>query len=164
MRATSACRTGGKVSESPTEFDQTFNPPDQCGLRRRKLLSVRWRDVDLKTGQWRIPAEFIKTAEDYHAPIPTSVVAALNEFRTTVAESCKRQGLSVGKRLSADATIFGLTPTSDINPAFRTAVKRAGRGLGRRVEAAEGDVARRGSTVRRGRPALRQAERDHVWR
>ncbi len=66
-------RTGGKVSESPTKFDQTFNPPDylyplvltalKCGFRRRTLLSVRWRDVDLKTGQWRIPAEFIKTAE-----------------------------------------------------------------------------------------------------
>jgi len=82
--------------------------------------------VDLNAGQWHIPAEFIKTAEDYHAPVPASVVTALKEFKAEVAESCKRQGVSVGKRLSADATIFGLTPTSDINPAFRTAVKRAG--------------------------------------
>ncbi len=85
--------------------------------------------MDLKTGQWHIPAEFIKTAEDYHAPVPPSVVTALKEFKAEVAESCKRQGVSIGKRLSADATIFGLTPTSDINPAFRTAVKRAGLNL-----------------------------------
>ena len=60
----------------------------RCGFRRRTLLSLRWKDLDLSNGVWRIPAEFMKTAEDYQAPVPRSVVKELRAYRARLGERC----------------------------------------------------------------------------
>ncbi len=68
--------------------------------------------------------------------IPARFTADLNPPSTTKgiqytlgANDLDRLNREGDEGSPADATIFGLTPTSDINPAFRTAVKRAGLNL-----------------------------------
>ncbi len=120
-------RRGGVVSNDPVTFQQKVPIPDylyplvltglRTGLRRRTLLSLCWRHVDFQGRRWRIPAELMKSREDYCAPIAQSVVDELRRYR-------KHLSLSP-KRVHPSATIFGLTPDSEFKRSFRNAVKRA---------------------------------------
>lgn len=122
-------RQGGKSKKTATKWSQSFTPPSYLrpltitalysGLRRRTLLSIRWRDIDLGTRHWSIPAEFTKTGEDYVAPASKVVVDELLRYRGELALE------DDAERLRPDARIFGLDPDSDIGRAFRSAVKRA---------------------------------------
>ncbi|MCA8962955.1 MAG: hypothetical protein KDC38_20675, partial [Planctomycetes bacterium] len=67
---------GSRRADGVREWKQTVPTPDHLhpfvvcalysGLRRGTLLSLTWRDIDLKERRWRIPAEKMKAAEDYH--------------------------------------------------------------------------------------------------
>jgi integrase len=123
-------RRGGKVSKRKRQFKVTYTPPRylrplivaaiRSGLRRRTLLSVRWRDVDLETGVWDIPGEFLKTATPYRQPMAPSVVEELKSWR---AHLLKKEGTA---RVLPAEPIFGFAPSSSFKKAFQTAVARAG--------------------------------------
>lgn len=127
---------GGKSSKEPSQFRQTVPVPDylyplvltalNCGFRRRTLLSVRWRDIDLEKKEWRIPAEFLKVPEDYHAPVPDLVTRELREYRQRIVEECRKRSVSPVDRLAPGSRIFGLTPQSSIHRSFERAVQRSG--------------------------------------
>ena len=137
-----ACRVGPKLAVSAkrngknTHFEQTSPPPSNlapivvvalnCGFRKRTLLSVEWRHVDLKNALWRIPAELMKTKEDYHAPVPQIVVSELRAYRRRLADEYEKKALSPTQRLGPKATIFGLAEDSSVKKSFKTAAKRAG--------------------------------------
>ena len=124
-------RNGRKRTKDKREWTQLKNPPDylygvtltamRCGLRRGTILKIRWKEVDFKKKQWRIPGEFMKTAREYAAPMPESVVAMLKEYRQTL--SGEKHATT---RLKTDSPIFGLTPRSSFTHAFQGAVRRAG--------------------------------------
>ena len=126
-------RAGGKNARAKSTFKQPRRVPDylypltfvalRCGFRRRTLLSIRWCDVDLKKRRWQIPGEYMKTRETYQAPVPKSVVAELNRYRSWLAESI---GAESSYRLDHEERIFGLSPDSDIGRSFQSAVRRAG--------------------------------------
>src|SRR2546428_9862726 len=111
-------RRKGVVSTEKSEFRQAFPAKSylaplvvlalNCGFRRRTLLSLRWRDVDLEEAHWELPGEFMKTAADYIAPVPEMVVQELKEYRKVVAAECEKASIPPIKRLARDAAIFGL--------------------------------------------------------
>ena len=118
------------MSEEKSKFHQSVPAPDYlypitltalyCGFRRRTLLSLRWRDLDSEAKRWRIPAEFMKTAEDYEAPVSEVVLDELKAYRKRLADT------SPVARLSRESPIFGLKPTTSLKRSFQTAVRRAG--------------------------------------
>ncbi|MBI4603650.1 MAG: tyrosine-type recombinase/integrase [Planctomycetes bacterium] len=123
-------RTGGKVSSEPRTFEVTSVPPPhlhpivlvalKSGLRRRTILSLRWRDLDLERGQWNIPGELVKTSEPYTQPMAASVSEALGEWQRTQLERVGPESVR------HDAAVFGLGPGSSLKKAFARAVRRAG--------------------------------------
>jgi len=95
-------------------------PPPPDGLRRRTILSLRWRGVDLEQGHWRIPGEFVKTRQDYQQPMAASVVEALKSLRS---QQLEKKGSDC---VSGESPIFGLTPESSFKHGFQSVAPRAG--------------------------------------
>lgn len=127
---------GGRVSKRPTTFEQTLPVPDYLaplvvvalgsGFRKRTLLSLCWKHIDLEARRWTIPAELVKTKEDYHAPCPIAVVRELEAYRARLREECIESGAPILDRLGPDAAIFGLSASSTVRGPFARAAKRAG--------------------------------------
>lgn len=121
---------GGKVSAKKTQWAQTAPVPGhlfplvltalRSGLRKRTLLSARWRHIDLAAGRWNLPGELLKTSKDYCTPVAASVVEELKAYR---ARLLKKEGTA---RVALTATIFGLEPTANITKSFQHAATRAG--------------------------------------
>ncbi|MBN8929906.1 MAG: tyrosine-type recombinase/integrase [Rhodospirillales bacterium] len=47
------------------------------GQRRTMTANMRWRDLDLEEGVWRVPAEAMKGGRPHVVPLPSSAVALL---------------------------------------------------------------------------------------
>ena len=50
------------------------------GQRRTETALMRWRDLDLEAGAWRIPAEVTKSGRAHRVPLPPAVVTILNRL------------------------------------------------------------------------------------
>ncbi|MBI4585495.1 MAG: tyrosine-type recombinase/integrase [Planctomycetes bacterium] len=131
---------GGASTEKPVTWKQTIPAPAylyplvlvglRCGFRRRTLMSLRWRDLDSKAGRWIIPAELMKTARDYEAPVPQSVLDELRDYRQRLGEECIEKGTKPDERLEKNAKIFGLEDSAVVRRAFLSAAKRADLSVG----------------------------------
>ncbi len=123
-------RAGGSSTTKKKSFKQRAHVPPYLaplvrvglytGFRRRTLLSLEWRHIDLKERRWRVPAEIVKTSEDLDIPALDEAVEALVEHREKLGKDD-----DATKRLRPKSLIFGLDPDSDIKRSFRSAVKRA---------------------------------------
>ena len=60
------------------------------GIRRRQLVELRWGDVDLDAGVWRIRAETSKTHREWFVPLAHEVVEDLKELRVRVYQQTAR--------------------------------------------------------------------------
>ena len=50
------------------------------GQRRTETSLMRWSDVDLAAGEWRIPAEVTKSGRTHRVPLPARAVAILEKL------------------------------------------------------------------------------------
>ena len=69
----------------------------ETGMRRGELLSLTWRDVNLKAREIHVPAENTKTATGRHIPISMRLAAVLEMARTDPA----------GEEFGPAAFVFG---------------------------------------------------------
>ncbi len=56
-------------------------------IRKSEMLLAQWTDVDLKLGEWQIPAENSKTGQPHIVYLSTQASALLRELRTLASES-----------------------------------------------------------------------------
>ena len=53
-----------------------------CGARRGNMLGMRWADIDLSRGLWRVPGEESKNGEPMLVILSVDLVRALTDWRT----------------------------------------------------------------------------------
>lgn len=128
-------RRGKKVSRKPAEFPQTFRAPDymyplvlmalRCGLRRGTLVGLRWRHILFRARQIEIEAELMKSGEDFSAPLPPSVIDALQAYRAELTRKWEEDGKDPSDRVGPDAKVFGVGDKTRILKPFRAICRAA---------------------------------------
>ncbi len=103
-------RNGGKLTERPTNFQQTFNPSSylflaviialHTGLRRGNITGLKWRHIDFGKGHIRIPAEEMKANADHVVPIHPELLEAFKE-RLKELGKCDTEAPVLGKEITS---------------------------------------------------------------
>jgi integrase len=66
-----------------TEQDQiAFKLLLLTALRTGELRRGRWEDLDLRAGEWRVPAEMMKMRDEHIVPLSSQAISLLEELRT----------------------------------------------------------------------------------
>jgi integrase len=85
------------------------------GLRRGKLLQLRWRDVDLTRKVLTVRGEGAKTGQTRHVPLNTEIVDVLKNWKPIAAEAD-------GFAFSSGA---GTTPLTEARKAWSNVIAKA---------------------------------------
>ena len=61
------------------------------GVRRRQIVELRWRDLDLEAGTWLIRAETSKTHREWRLPLVPQLIEDLTELHRRTAKKLGRE-------------------------------------------------------------------------
>ena len=67
------------------------------GARRGEILSMRWRDLDMKAGTWTKPSAHTKQKKDHRVPLSGPVRQLLAEIRAEAVRKAKADGAEVSE-------------------------------------------------------------------
>lgn len=69
-----------RLRESQSVSARALEVLVRCALRTGEVVNAEWREIDLSTATWTIPAERMKSGVEFKIPLPPRAVAILKEL------------------------------------------------------------------------------------
>jgi integrase len=155
-----------RVAEANGTFGAFVRVALLCGQRRAKIVQMRWADLNLETGEWRIPKAEREKGTPPSLTLPDTALAIIEAQPRLASNEYVFSGRTVkwmqaiGKRKAQfDAKLNGVGPYTihDLRRSCRSLMARAGvlphiaeRVLGHAVNGVEGIYDRNGYGVEMG--------------
>ncbi|MBB1631956.1 hypothetical protein A9975_13915 [Cupriavidus sp. UME77] len=76
-------------------------------MRRRQILNLEWRDIDVEQRTIHLRSETSKTRQSYDIPVPQSLLSELGMYRKIY---CKRLGETKLMRVTKNPKLVQLQP------------------------------------------------------